>query len=178
MKNKKFTDEDIIRFIYDEMVPHESEAFLVELCSDELLWERYEFLQETAGMAASVVYEPSEQSVQKVMDYVRETAPYIPQPTRADRFRDATRTFIAGKIPMAISLNAVIVVAFIFFVTVAIMGSAYQLTRGGIITPKGTLVQQVDDENTELYQWDDSAIEEELMQIRKSVDNLREDPVL
>ncbi|MEZ4825016.1 MAG: hypothetical protein R3C61_01800 [Bacteroidia bacterium] len=178
MKNRKFTDEDIIRFIYDEMKPHESEAFLVELCSDESLWERYEQLQETAGMASSVVYEPSEQSVQNIMDYVRETAPFIPQPTRADRIREATRTFITGKIPVAVSLNAVIVVAFIFFVTVAIMGSAYQLTRGGIITPKGTLVQQVEEENSDIYQWDDSNIQEELKQIQKGVENLREDPVL
>lgn len=177
--SKKFTDDDIIRFIYDEMDPHESEAFLAELCTDESLWERFESLQEITAKTKDLELQPSEASVANVMAYVRDTAPYIEQPTRMEKFKDATRTYIAGKIPVAISLNAVIIVAFIMFVTVAIMGSAYELTRGGIDSPNtGVLVQQVDEEKSDLYEWDDSEIEEELRQIRQGVENLREDPVL
>lgn len=178
--NRKFTDDDIIRFIYNEMEPHESEVFLGELCSDESLWERYESLQEIAAKTKAFELEPSEAAVANVMAYVRDTSPYFEQPGRFEKIKDATRSYLVGKIPVAISLNAVIIVAFIMFVTVAIMGSAYELTRGGIDNPNtGVLVQQVDEDlDPEMYRWDDSDIEEELKEIRQGVENLREDPVL
>ena len=63
---KQFTDDDIIRFLYNEMKGAENDAFLEALCTDESLWERYELLQESVEMLSGVQYEPSEASLQQI----------------------------------------------------------------------------------------------------------------
>jgi hypothetical protein len=173
---RQFKDEDIIRFIYEEMNPKESDVFLTELCSDESLWERYEQFQTLNEKVANAVIEPSDEACEKVMAFVKETASLqkqIPQKTP-----NPIQSFLAGKIPVAISLNAIIVVALILFVSVAILGSAYELTRGTIIRPNGALVQQVEMEDDLDYNWDDSEINEKLKMIRKGVETIQEDPIL
>ena len=173
---RKFTDEEIIRFIYEEMNPKESDAFLTELCSDESLWERYENIQSMNEEIQSAVLEPSNESVNRVMAFVQESAPtQVKTPAKQ---KSPIKTFLAGKIPVAVSLNAVIVIALILFVSVAILGSAYELTRGSIIKPNGALVQQVEMEDDTQFDWDDSEIEEKLKMIRKGVETIQEDPIL
>ena len=174
---RQFTDEDIIRFIYEEMKPKESDAFLTALCSDESLWERYEHLQTINEDVQKAVLEPSVESCERVMAFVRETAPTQKQPTT--KAKSSIRTFLAGKIPVAISLNAVVVVAFITFISVAILGFTYELTRGAIVKPGGPLVQQTDVEENPRFEWDDSEIDEKLRFIREGVETIeKEDPIL
>ena len=174
---RMFTDEDIIRFIYEEMNPKESDAFLTELCTDESLWERYERLQHMNEQVVNAVLEPSPESVERVMTFVKESA--HTQVKSPKKRRNPIKKFLAGKIPVAVSLNAVIVMALILFVSVAILGSAYELTRGAIIKPGGSLVQQVEMEGDIQFDWDDSEIDAKLEMIRQGVETIQEeDPIL
>jgi anti-sigma factor RsiW len=66
-----YTDEDILRFLYDEMSEDESSAFLADLCTDEALWERYEMFQEVAEQTSGLRFEPSEESIQKIEAFAR-----------------------------------------------------------------------------------------------------------
>lgn len=177
---KKFTDEEILSFLYDEMDGPTSEEFLAAICADEELWSRYEHFQEVVEGISSLSYEPSEYSVQTVKAYVKASAGVSEiQPEPAVAAPSTTSSYILGKIPVTISLNAVIILAMILFVSVAIVGSAYKLSRGVIDNPNtGTLVHQVEVEEAPVFEWDDSAIDEELEVIRQGVEDLKDDAIL
>ncbi|MDX1906157.1 MAG: hypothetical protein SF053_03925 [Bacteroidia bacterium] len=84
---KQFTDEAIVRYLYDEMEPAEHDAFVEALCTDEQLWQRYELLQETVAALGQVQYEPSEVSLQAIRTYVRHSAPDQTGPIQAVKTR-------------------------------------------------------------------------------------------
>lgn len=169
-----YTDNDILRFLYDEMHPTESEAFLDAIVEDEALWERYEYFQGAAEMAASLRYEPSEAAVRRVITYAHDTQPPRPRPSALQK----VQTFLNDKVPLTLSLNGVMVMALILFVSVAILGSAFKLQRSLRQPPAGSLVQQVSPKTDPLMRWDDSQLEDQLQYIRSSMEDIREETVL
>lgn len=119
---RKFTDEDILRFLFDEMDKDESDAFLSALCSDESLWERYEHFQEVVEKSSGLEYEPSDEACQNVMAYVEATGPNVPL--------DPERTpYLLGLTSSKISLNAVLMFVLALFGSITIIGSVYQMQK-------------------------------------------------
>lgn len=170
-----FTDDDIIRFLYEEMNPSESEAFLQALCTDEALWERYEALQQTSEQLSGLSYEPSEESLARIREVAREVAAEMPAPPVP-----AKRKSLWAYIPKDLPLKAVATVAFLLFMGVAITGSFYtfdqrkQLADNHVAVPGALkLVQQVDHEYDPMFQWDDSDLERQLDEIRDRVEEIQ-----
>ncbi|RMG30743.1 MAG: hypothetical protein D6730_02135 [Bacteroidetes bacterium] len=119
---QKFTDDDIIRFLYDEMEQGESERFLDALCSDEDLWERYEYFQEIVEKTAGLSYEPSEYSCQQIMAYVAVTSPQ-PEDVRGGA------PYLAGLKGRKLSTNAILMFVLALFGSITIIGSVYQMHK-------------------------------------------------
>lgn len=71
---KKFTDNDVLRFLYGEMSPSEHDAFLDALYEDEELFCKFEELKAAQEGLQSVELAPSEASVTRVMHYARRAA--------------------------------------------------------------------------------------------------------
>ena len=68
---KKFTDNDVLRFLYGEMSPSEHDAFLDAMYEDEELFEKFEELKAAQASLQSVELTPSEKSVSRVMSYAK-----------------------------------------------------------------------------------------------------------
>lgn len=173
---RDFTDEDIIRFLYDEMNQSDSEAFLDTLCTDEQLWERYEYFQEVVEKVSELRFEPSEFTCNKILDVVRETNPN--HPSYIEELKDiptSTSGFFKKWLPISLNLNAVIVMGLILFVSIAVTGTFLKLQRGAIDNPNtGSLVQKSTHEPVELFQWDDSELDTELQDIRQGLENIQD----
>lgn len=177
---RKYTDEDIIRFLSEEMSPAESEAFVGALASDEELWERYEQFQDSLEQLPDAELAPSQQSVERVMAFVAETSP---QPSGLEELTQvvapaptpAVRTLRAGTWSMQVNLNAVIVMSLTLFVSVALFGSIYKLNRGQVQRPNtGPLVESVAPEADPRMMWDDSDLHEQLDEIQHRIDALHD----
>lgn len=169
MKKPQFTDDDIIRFLYDELNPEKSEAFLAALYTDESLWKRFEALQETAESVAGLQYEPSEQSIDNIKAFVRDTADEVvavqTEPVAPSMWQ---------RIPKDLPLKALATVAMVLFLGVAVTGSFYTFDQGRkpiTSSKRPELIQQVVDTEP-LFQWDDSEIDRELDEIRKRVQEI------
>lgn len=173
---KKYTDHDIIRFLSEEMSPTESDAFLSVLATDESLWERYEFFQESLESLQGAEMAPSQQSVENVLAYVAETSPapsgleeltQVPQPIS----KTAVHTVGVGPLSLKVNLNAVIVMSLTLFVSVALAGSIYKLNRGQVQKPNtGPLVESVVPEMDHRMMWDDSDLHQQLNEIEIRMD--------
>jgi hypothetical protein len=165
---KRFTDDDILRFLYHEMNAAESDAFLQAVVLDESLWERFESLQKTTEQLEGLSYEPSEASLEKVRAVAREVAAEMPATP------PAKRKPLWAFVPKDVPLKAVATVAFLLFMTVAITGSFYTLERSQLSVresssfTKDELVQEYD--ANPLFEWDDSALDRQLDEIRTRVE--------
>jgi hypothetical protein len=78
---KKFTDNDVLRFLYGEMAPAEHDAFLDAMYEDEELFEKFEELKAAQAGLQPVELAPSEASVSRVMHYAKRAA-RNPKPRR------------------------------------------------------------------------------------------------
>ncbi|MFK7923196.1 MAG: hypothetical protein AB8H47_14630 [Bacteroidia bacterium] len=171
MKKPQFSDDDIIRFLYDELSTEKSEAFLAELYTDETLWKRYEALQETAESVSGLQYEPSEQSINNIKAFVRDTADEV---VAVQAEPVAPRPSLWQRIPKDLPLKALATVAMALFLGVAVTGSFYTFDQGRkpiTSSERPELVQQVVD-NDPMFQWDDSEIDRELDEIRRRVQEI------
>lgn len=173
MQQKRFTDEDIVRFLYDEMSPQQSDAFLNALCSDEELWDRYEHFQNIVEKLATAKVEPSEASISRIKKYVADTAPQ--SEGAVSKSWKSTRTFLLKKFPATISLNAVVVAVAIFFTT-AVMMSNFLNNPTGNLSPELAHPDAIQHEV--MFQWDDSALDAELESIRTQMQDLQEAAML
>lgn len=66
---RRYSKNDILKFIYGEMNPREHDEFLDALCTDEELFETFEAMQQAQGQLSPVELSPSDQSVSKVMHF-------------------------------------------------------------------------------------------------------------
>lgn len=70
-----FSDDDILKFLYDEMSREESEVFLDALARDEALWQRFETFQSVNDQLQTLRLEPGTAQVGRIMDVVRAENP-------------------------------------------------------------------------------------------------------
>ncbi len=71
---RKYNNNDILRYIYGEMEPRESDEFLDALCTDDALFRRFEQAQEAQKALAPIDLSPSQNSVDKVMHFAGTSA--------------------------------------------------------------------------------------------------------
>lgn len=116
-----YTDEDIIRFLYDEMNQAESEAFLTALCADERLWDRFEHFQEVVEKTSGQLYEPSEKSVNKIREYVAQTNPVQEEELLV------SSPYVKGLKQQKLSINAILMAILILFGAITVSFSIYKV---------------------------------------------------
>lgn len=68
---KRFTENDILRFLYGEMAPAEHDAFLDAMYEDEALFEAFEEMKHAHATLQPVALSPSEKSLDRVMGYAK-----------------------------------------------------------------------------------------------------------
>ncbi len=171
---RNFTDDDVIRFLYDDMAPSESEAFLDVLCEDETLWERYEYFQEVVQKTAGLNYLPSEHSCQQILAYVKETSMEV-EFAGAGSVSDSGKsfkTYLMGAIPFTLSLNAFLILVVVMFASITITGSVYQMSLSQQERTDKPLVHKTH-EGEDLYQWEDPSTELEINRIREELETIR-----
>lgn len=69
-----YTEQDILRFLYDEMDEEEYASFFEVLCKDPEMWEVYEQMKETRDSLGTIEENPSEKNERKIMAVAREAA--------------------------------------------------------------------------------------------------------
>jgi len=115
---KSFTEEDILRFLYNEMSIRESEAFLDVLYSDEALWEKFESYQEAVDTLVPLELEPGEDSLQNVLDYISQTHTSV----------SAAPTFPTLSSPVK-PYHSVMMAVLVFTTSLVIAGSVYLVSQ-------------------------------------------------
>jgi len=69
---KTFTQDDLIRFIYNECPEAEKREINKALLCDTELLELYKQLNAVKQQIDSAAFEPSDKTVQKILDYARQ----------------------------------------------------------------------------------------------------------
>ena len=73
-----FSDNDLLLFLYDEMPYQDANALVKALAEDENLLARYEYFQRVSGQVSTISYEPSDTSIQSILQVVAEEKPKAP----------------------------------------------------------------------------------------------------
>ena len=161
--SKRFTDDDILRFIYDEMPLSESNAFLDELCLDEALWQQYERLQEISEKVSGLSFEPSESTTQNILQHVADTRPAPIEAVPAAPLKI--------KVPTARrSLNTALL-GVLFLLGSATIGTAVYF---GYATQESLQAEQIP-ASEQILEWEEPMIDEEIQSIRESIDEIRDE---
>lgn len=86
--NNAFSDNDLLRFLYDELPKSEADALVMALSHDDELLNRYEMFQSLAEETSKLQFEPSQESLDAIMaevsllpEPVLEVAPTGPSDT-------------------------------------------------------------------------------------------------
>ncbi len=171
---RKFSDDDLLRFLYNEMHPADSEQLMEALVKDEELLERYESFQQIAEQVGEINLQPSQQSLDKVMAFVHESGSPVlldypvEEPTGWQRFK-----MNSGK-SVVVGLNSLILFGVGIFLLVAVGTSSLPWHQ-----QHEHAVASVESPDLSLdLSWDDPEIRQELQEIEKSVQRLRLKPVL
>jgi hypothetical protein len=169
----RFNDNDILRFIYDEMSSTESEAFLDALTHDENLWNRYEQFQDTGDRLQEISLEPSEASLQRIMAVVSEE-------------KQADAKSPASPKPLPYLSTALIVSTLLLMLFVGRFGNGLDTQRNAELTQvldsqaSPGLVHEVrmDPGFQENIGWNDQGLEVKLESIKRKAQSLSDDPLL
>ncbi len=169
---KPFTDDDIVRFIFDEMEPTEASAFLDALIADEDLMRRYESMQDTVEYISPLQLEPSAAVCANIMEVARNTPPV----SKLQVFRAA----VEDRLQSVVNLNAVVAIAMFAFLAIGIAGSTIRMERNGIGDPAaGSFGEQVPPtQQMEIPAWEDEDIQQQLEDIRKGIEDIKDDELL
>ena len=153
---RKFDKNDVLRFLYNEMDPAESEDFIVALSTDEDLWELFEECQAARDNLNKVeMEEPSSQSVLKILDHAK-----------LSRRRPRPFFFSKSKL-LSFQFIASLAMVFITVGTIMISMMAYRSQA----TPGESLVQ----EDLPYLQWDDHHFERRMEHTRMNLRNLTQE---
>ncbi len=66
---KTFTQDDVIRYIYNETTAEETEAIAQALITDEMLMDEYKQLSASIDSLNSAMLEPSEKVITNILNY-------------------------------------------------------------------------------------------------------------
>lgn len=169
-----FSDNDILRFLYEEMSEDESKLFLDTLTQDENLWERYEYFQQTSDQVDSLSFEPSDTSLSAIMNIVESES------TSKKKKFSIRRLSLS---PYTMGLAAASFLTLFFF---ARLGNNIQHATSQEVAleyeamPVPTLVHEVriESENKTDFSWNDQDIDQKLDQIKQKAQSLFDDPLL
>lgn len=168
----KYGDNEILRFIYDEMSPKESEAFLDALTQDENLWARYEYFQETSDQVGSFLLEPSDVSIGKIMEVVKEEKPLVVASPPSKRY---------ASLSVGLIVSTLLLMFFVarFGSDIAIQSNS-ELTQALDTQSFPTLVHEVrmDPGMSDDMSWNDQGIEVKMESIKRKAQSLSDDPLL
>ena len=163
---KLFTEEDILRFLYNEMSIRESEAFLDVLYSDEKLWTTFEAYQQAVDTLPSLELEPSQQSLDAVLSFVEDT-----QPTSSQKPDSASFPLLS---PPARS-HQLVMMAIVLLITSLVITSSLFLVS---ITDTPAEVQPmgqnlVEEELPSIPDWEGQELNEEIERIKDQIEELK-----
>lgn len=170
---RRFSDDDLLRFLYNEMTTADSERLMEALVRDESLWERYESFQQIAESLSDVRFEPSQKSVDAVLTYVAET-PSVVLEEPEDPLGPWQKIKMASGTSVVMGLNSLVLFGVGLFLLIAVGTSALPwhtpqteaAMASAPVEPEGHL------------SWEDDNLEAELSRIQRGVERLRMKPVL
>ncbi len=164
---KLFTEEDILRFLYNEMSIRESEAFLDVLYSDEDLWEKFEYFQQTVDTLRPLDLEPSEESLEAVLSFVQDTQPTGQHP------KELSASFPTLSTP-ARSHQLVMMAVVLLITSLVISGSLLFVSRNQNSIEAKPLGQNVIEETQPAVQdWDGQELNLEIERIKEGIERLK-----
>lgn len=171
----KFSDNDILRFLYEEMSEDESKLFLDALTQDENLWERYEHFQQTTDQVSFLSFEPSEASLSAIMDVVEQEG------TGKSKKKFSLRRLSTSPYSMGL-----VAASFLTLFLFARLGTNIQSASSQEVTleyealPAPTLVHEVRMETEEKsdFSWNAQDLDQKLDQIKQKAQSLSDDPLL
>ena len=163
---QSFTEEDILRFLYNEMSIRESESFLDALYSDENLWQKFEGYQHVVDKLVPLDLEPSENTLNSILSFVEETQPSFDGKEAASAFPTLTNP----RRPHQLVLMAVV----ICITSLVISGSLYFVSQKGISEDQQALTQKlIEEELSSEHKWEDTELEQQIEDIKKLIHELK-----
>jgi len=170
---RRFSDDDLLRFLYNEMPPADSERLMDALVRDESLWQRYESFQQTAESLSEVKFEPSQRAVDAVMSYVNETPSVVLEDPEEDPSAWQRIKMASGK-SVVLGLNSLVLFGVGLFLLIAVGTSAlpWHKSQAESAVASAPIEREVD------LSWEDDNLEAELTRIQRGVERLRMKPVL
>lgn len=185
---KTFDENDILRFIYEEMSPAESDAFVAAMCEDESLMAKYEELLEGKMVAEQLpLYEPSEATYDKIMEFVHTGSTDIeltedldisantPEPAQTTIIKPLHgRVKIFSLQVSYATLAACITLTLIFGTTIALfrytpLQNVYSSQPEGVTRTISPMPQQ----DAATLQWNDATNDAKIKQLKQKVDTLK-----
>ena len=152
---QNFTEEDIIRFLFNEMPSQESNNFLDALCKDEELWENFEKYQQVSDKLVPIQLTPSDQSIQHIMDFVSDTQEVAG--------KKSGKGFTSSRV------NTLLLSGLILLATGTILGSVY---HGKIADPSGNAISQ--QQEAVLLDWEEKELDLQIESIKEEIQNLKQ----
>ncbi len=73
---KIFTQDDILRYVYQETTPQESEEIETALLYDKDLYLYFKEIRQTVQEVTRLEVEPSDRAIQNILNYSRSTSLY------------------------------------------------------------------------------------------------------
>lgn len=155
---QRFTEADILRFIYNEMSPRESSEFLDALCNDEQLWEQFETYQQISDQVSQVAFHPSDASCQHIMDFVSDTSPVTHTQLHTGRRKRKNR------------LNTILMSALIALASGTVAASVYHVMSQEVNVDDGISHQAAP---SVILDWEDDLTEQQLQEIKEEIQEIR-----
>ena len=150
---KKFTKNDVLRYLYNEMEVSEEQLFMEALLRDGELWQEFELLKESQESLDENNFEPSPETMAKVRQSVRKAARKI----KAGK----TVTAKLFSIPFVLATTTVL-----FCAGITLFGLyEYQKVSG----------EEVVNANQARLRWDDPGLDQRIQNVRFGIQNLNED---
>ena len=164
---KLFTEEDILRFLYNEMSIRESEAFLDVLYSDEKLWEKFEYFQQAVDTLTPLDLEPSEESLEAVLSFVQDTQATDHSP------KELSTSFPTLSTP-ARSHQLVLMAVVLLITSLVISGSLLFVSWDQDNIEAQPLGQNVIEEDQPAVQdWEGQELNREIERIKEGIERLK-----
>ncbi|MEL6629177.1 MAG: hypothetical protein AAFQ83_10025 [Bacteroidota bacterium] len=170
---KHFNDEDLIRFLYDEMSQEEADHLLSILCTDEKLWQRYEELQDTITEVKMSELSPSVEVCDQIMAYVKDSALIEEAATQTPQNEPVlSKTRIRNQS----SLSLLVAAGIGLFMLATVFGSFGKVARTTAQDPgTGQFTQEQPVVN---FQWEDDEIEENIESINQRLQKITGEKVM
>ena len=163
---KLFTEEDILRFLYNEMSIRESEAFLDVLYSDEKLWSTFESYQQAVDTLPSLELEPSQQSLDAVLSFVEDT-----QPSNSTKLDSTSFPLLS---PPARSHQLVMMAIVLLITSLVITSSLFLVSFTDTPTEVQPMGQNLVEEELPIVpDWEGEELNEEIERIKERIEELK-----